>query len=364
MAKDYTKYNVKGLGENLNKRHLVFTVVKDWASNKNPSFEDMQSTFPEEIQGSKGFIVKKNDVTDAQRFNMQEPLSIKGGMQVVVSNQWGTKNIVAFLDLAKSLGYAVRPVSSKSSNGAGFSEEDIAVLTETNSDYEFDQALKKGLGKARLDALDYEPILIEIATKNTLQGQSFNLSVATIAGWVNLHFGNLCYRAYCKEEGITKTNFEYAATWGQLMTALAERAETYVDYINMASCIQMQFTAFEDKEECIQFAHENYKKAIEVMDDVQDLVALVGGHLQEEYYENEELTTKAGIKALASASTFQDFAYICFDDSERCLFNNTDIYKTAATKAVKLKGQADEYDIEHFKRMLEEWEDQETLKLL
>ncbi len=363
MAKDYTKYNVKGLGENLNKRHLVFTVVKDWARNKNPSFEDMQIAFPKEIQGSKGFILKKNDVTDAQRFNMQEPLSIKGGTQVVVSNQWGTKNIGAFLKLAEKLGYSVTPVASKSSRESGFSEEDIAVLTETNSGFEFEEALKKALGKAQLDALDYEPILIEMVNKNTLQGQSFNMSVATIAGWVNLHFGNLCYRAYYKEEGITKSNFEYAATWGKLVTTLAERAETDVDYINVASCVQMQFTAFEDKDECMQFAHENYSNAIDAMDDVQQLVALVGGHLQEEYYENEELTEKAGMKALASASTFQDFAYICFDDSERCLFNNTDIYKTAATKAVKLKDQADEYDMEHFKRMLEEWEDEETLKL-
>jgi len=29
MARDFTKYKVEGLGENLNKRKLVFTVVKD-----------------------------------------------------------------------------------------------------------------------------------------------------------------------------------------------------------------------------------------------------------------------------------------------------------------------------------------------
>jgi len=30
MARDYTKYTVAGLGENLNKRQLVFQIVKDW----------------------------------------------------------------------------------------------------------------------------------------------------------------------------------------------------------------------------------------------------------------------------------------------------------------------------------------------
>ena len=30
MTRDYTKYKVKGLGENLNKRQLVFEIVKDY----------------------------------------------------------------------------------------------------------------------------------------------------------------------------------------------------------------------------------------------------------------------------------------------------------------------------------------------
>ena len=246
----------------------------------------------------------------------------------------------------------------------GLSEEDITALTEADSGYNFSEILQEALDKDQLDALDYEPLLIEMAKENTLKGKAFNLDLATIAGWVNQHFGNLCYRAYYKEEGITKTNLEYAATWGELVTALAERAETGTDYINVASCVQMQFTAFEDKEECKQFAHQNYSKAIDAMDDVQYLIGLVGGHLNEEYYENEELTTKAGEKALASASTFQDYAYICFDDDERCLFSDTEIYKTAAAKAIELKDQADEDQMDRFKMMLDEWEDEETLGLL
>lgn len=713
MAKDYTKYKVECLGESLNKRQLVFAIVKDWVSKNKPSLEEIQASFPEEIQGSKGFILKKSEVKDPKRFNMQEPLRIKNGTKVLVSNQWGTKNITSFLTLAERLGYSVTATSTESGStnqetnpdtasplsaeqiaefkkrekeeikgnytensweaysiyddlieagdiawadqilqkledvaesfsdletvcdklkereeteyllviakkaeaktedsadnlslanliakadkewamklyqkaeemaedfrdfnnlgdaladedylgdketalrvqrkafpladgkwdkqnlinsleglgniGAelladfmdiedkavpkmkmpenlfasyhlpwgrfvslrldnapdcdtmsfrilldmkeqkivgkaneddnlrrwfderevrlfddfvklksydgvltisggynkhtedwqischncfedllegelpkdttgdelykavghegevyqlysyllenahesgikvGLSEQDITALTEADSGYNFSEILQEALDKDQLDALDYEPLLIEMAKENTLKGKAFNLDLATIAGWVNQHFGNLCYRAYYKEEGITKTNLDYAATWGELVTALAERAETGTDYINVASCVQMQFTAFEDKEKCKQFAHENYSKAIDTMDDVQSLVGLVGGHLQEEYYENEELTDKAGIKALAAASTFQDYTSICFDDSERCLFNNTDIYKTAAAKALKLIAQADEYEMEHFKRMLEEWEDEENLKKL
>lgn len=709
MARDYTKYTVKGIGENLNKRQLVFEIVKDYIEKKKPSFDKLNSVFKNEIQGSKGFIRKAAKVEDPKRFNTKMPIKIKFGVEIVVSNQWGSKNIDAFLSLAKKLKYKITFVEKQSSNSddftpssnltteqitefkeqeaeingdynenaweasslyddlieagdtawadhilqkmedaaeyfsdletigeklkereeterlltvakkaeakiedsadhvslanliskadkewamklylkaevmaedfrdfnnlgdaladedylgdkevalrvqrkafplvdgkwdkqnfirtleglgnigaellaefmdiedksvpkmkmpeslfasyhlpwgrfvslrldnapdcdtmsfrilldmkeqkivgksneddnlrrwfderevaiyhdyvsrqsydgcfyisggyskhtedwqischtgfeellegelpkdasgdelynavgkegevyqlcsyllenahesgvkVGLSEEDITALTEADSGYNFSEILQEALDKDQLDALDYEPLLIEMAKENTLKGKAFNLDLATIAGWVNQHFGNLCYRAYYKEEGITKTNLEYAATWGELVTALAERAETGTDYINVASCVQMQFTAFEDKEECKQFAHQNYSKAIDAMDDVQYLVGLVGGHLNEEYYENEELTTKAGEKALASASTFQDYAYICFDDDERCSFSDTEIYKTAAAKAVELKDQADEDQMDRFKRMLDEWEDEETLGLL
>ena len=101
MARDYTKYAVEGLGENLNKRQLVFAIVKDWAEKNNPSLEEIQTEFPDEVQGGKGFIVKESEVKEAKRFNMKKPLSIKNGLRVVVSNQWGSKNIDALLSLAK-----------------------------------------------------------------------------------------------------------------------------------------------------------------------------------------------------------------------------------------------------------------------
>ncbi|MFK7947106.1 MAG: hypothetical protein AB8G11_05930, partial [Saprospiraceae bacterium] len=244
----------------------------------------------------------------------------------------------------------------------GFNEADIAALTKADSSYEFGEALEKALEKEQLDALDYEPLLIEMSNENTLKGQSFNLSISNLAGLVNLHFGNLCHRAYYGEEGITKTNLEYAATWGELVTALAERAKKADDYINLASCIQMKFSAFEDRAECEQFANENYYRAIEEMDDVGELVNLVSGHLQEEYYENDELTTKAGEKALNLAATFEDYAYICFDDNQRCNFRNSDIYKNAVTKVIELKIYAEDNELERFKGMLEEEEDEENLE--
>ena len=106
MARDYTKYNVEGLGENLNKRKLVFTVVKDWIEKNNPSLEELQKAFPDEAQGAKGFIRKESEVVDPKRFNIKEPLKIKNGMHIVVSNQWG-ENLPGFLEVATKLGYTI-----------------------------------------------------------------------------------------------------------------------------------------------------------------------------------------------------------------------------------------------------------------
>jgi hypothetical protein len=77
MARDYTKYNIAGLGENLNKRKLVYTIVKNWIEKNNLSLEELQNAFPDELQGKKGVVRKESEVKDSKRFNMKEPLSMK-----------------------------------------------------------------------------------------------------------------------------------------------------------------------------------------------------------------------------------------------------------------------------------------------
>ena len=56
MARDYTKYTVDGLGENLNKRQLVFQIVKDYVEKKKPSFDKLSSVFKDEV--TLWFLVK------------------------------------------------------------------------------------------------------------------------------------------------------------------------------------------------------------------------------------------------------------------------------------------------------------------
>ena len=135
MARDYTKYTVKGLGENLNKRQLVFEIVKDYVEKIKPSYDELTSVFKDEIQGSKGFIRKAAKVEDPKRFNTKMPLKIKYGVEVVVSNQWGSENILKFIELVESLGYTVeKNIKKTSSNARGFSESlpDTAGMSNSN----------------------------------------------------------------------------------------------------------------------------------------------------------------------------------------------------------------------------------------
>jgi len=107
VARDYTKFKVKGLGENLNKRQLVFKIVEDYVKKNNPTFEELTSVFKDEIQGSKGFIRNINKVDDIKRFNLKTPIKIKFGIEIGVSNQWGSENILKFIELAESLNYTI-----------------------------------------------------------------------------------------------------------------------------------------------------------------------------------------------------------------------------------------------------------------
>jgi hypothetical protein len=127
MARDYTKYTVEGLGDNLNKRQLVFEIVKDWASKNNPSVDEIKKAFPDEVQGSKsGLIVKENEVKSQKNFNMKEPLTIKGKVSVVVSNQWGN-NLPNFIKCAEELGYSI---SKTNANKPASSNKDLIDLKD------------------------------------------------------------------------------------------------------------------------------------------------------------------------------------------------------------------------------------------
>ena len=52
MAKDYTKYEVKGMEGVFTKGKLVLVIVSDYCSKNECTFEELKQVFPDEIQGS------------------------------------------------------------------------------------------------------------------------------------------------------------------------------------------------------------------------------------------------------------------------------------------------------------------------
>ena len=113
MARDYTKYSVAGVGENLNKRKLVAAVVADYVSKNNPTFQELQEAFPDSVQGNKGFIRRADDIQDEKRFDTKNPLLCKYKVEACVSNQWGSKNIDAFISHAEQMGYSIEASQSE-----------------------------------------------------------------------------------------------------------------------------------------------------------------------------------------------------------------------------------------------------------
>ena len=61
-------------------------------------------------------------------------------------------------------------------------------------------------------------------------------------------------------------------------------------------------------------------------------------------------------QALSLAETFQDYSSICFNDNEESLFAH-EVFKQAVAKAVELKDQASEDELEHLVELLADDED-------
>lgn len=195
MARDYTKYDVEGLGENLNKRQLVFSIVKDWINKNNPSLEILLTTFPDELQGTKGVIRKESEVDDAKRFNMKEPLKIKNGMHVVISNQWGD-NIPRFIEVAEKLGYEI------TSNGNLENSEDSINLNY----FKLETPFPKGI----------DLIKITVANSNEKMWQD-------LGERINVHYD------VNKNAIVKHNNYEDELTYEYLDVWEAEIPETYLD---------------------------------------------------------------------------------------------------------------------------------------
>ena len=130
MARDYSKYNVEGVGDKLNKRKLVLKIVQDYVEKNNPSYDQLKKMFPDDLQGSKGMIRNTfSDKYDANRFFYNDQIQVNDQV-CVVSNQWGTENTKRFIDYATNLGYSIEKVELEKSNITKSSSQNLSVDIE------------------------------------------------------------------------------------------------------------------------------------------------------------------------------------------------------------------------------------------
>ena len=106
--RDYSKYMFEG--KTYGKGKLVLAVVQKYvADNPTVTFEDLQKTFPDMLQGSKGVVRLFDSVSPEDRgengaikryyVNNDEIIKLNG-LKVLVSDQWGAGNVEKFIENA------------------------------------------------------------------------------------------------------------------------------------------------------------------------------------------------------------------------------------------------------------------------
>ena len=326
MARDYTKYTEKGLGENFNKRQLVFKIVKNYVEKNKPSFDELTAVFKDEIQGSKGFIRKAAKVEDPKRFNTKMPLKIKYGVEVVVSNQWGSKNIDAFLSLAKKLKYKVtseqpQVVEKDDSNNTPSIKvsKEVSDLISEASPYGMDEILAKVLNKEEVISLDFLPYLREVIEFGRFCG--VELSEDYFDSDQQIEFCNdkitdILSEAEEKTEGYGDIN-EYKEEWGKLLNIASSKSDgKSVDYhMHIARQVNPQFeiTPFIDFGDIRVLADKHFQKAIDhpeiYFSDIKELLSL----LDSENYVNDSLFEKCLNRGFEDADNFDSYFALCFN---------------------------------------------------
>ena len=106
--RDYSKYIFEG--KTYGKGKLVLAVVQKYvADNPTVTFDDLQKTFPDMLQGSKGVVRLFDSVSPEDRgengaikryyVNNDEIIKLNG-LKVLVSDQWGAGNVEKFIENA------------------------------------------------------------------------------------------------------------------------------------------------------------------------------------------------------------------------------------------------------------------------
>jgi len=116
--KDMSQYQFNG--QIYGKGPLVLAVIKKHIEKyPDVTLKELQEIFPRKLQGGVGVIGKYEDVIEKyknikhKRHFLNDPIPLKTGEKIVVSNGWDKSNIDNFLKKAKELGFDISILKTK-----------------------------------------------------------------------------------------------------------------------------------------------------------------------------------------------------------------------------------------------------------
>jgi hypothetical protein len=113
-GKDKTQYSFKG--RTYGKGRLVLAVVEEYIRNhSDTTLAELKKIFPKELQksffvvdtlSSAKKIIQKSPIHKKRHF-VNNPIQLNNGEEVVVTTEWGIRNIDRFITRARELGFSI-----------------------------------------------------------------------------------------------------------------------------------------------------------------------------------------------------------------------------------------------------------------
>jgi len=120
------EYQINGIDGVYEEEKLALAVLQDYCSKNECTFNELKEIFPDEVQGDKEYIKQKiggntgvfDTLVEAKDredyFASLAPITIKDAT-IVVSNQWGERNLPLFIEKAEAVGYSISSVATEES---------------------------------------------------------------------------------------------------------------------------------------------------------------------------------------------------------------------------------------------------------
>ena len=141
------EYQINGIDGAFEEGKLALTVLQDYCSKNECTFNELKEIFPDEVQGDKDYIKQKigsntgvfDTLAEAKDredyFALLDPITIKDAT-IVVSTCWGERNLPLFIEKVEAVGYSISLVTLEESTDTKHYTY-IKTINNENSDQGF-----------------------------------------------------------------------------------------------------------------------------------------------------------------------------------------------------------------------------------